>query len=93
MSGGSMNYAYHHLNDIADYVEDKEIKDLITDLSELIHDLEWWDSGDISKKGYEETLFKFKQKWFGDKRNERLEEYITESLDNMKWEIKKLLGT
>lgn len=93
MSGGSMNYAYHHLNDIADYVEDKEIKDLITDLSELIHDLEWWDSGDYSKKDYEETLFKFKQKWFGDKRNERLEKYITESLDNMKWEIQKLLGT
>ena len=92
MSGGSMNYAFHHIDDLADYVDDKEIKDLMKDLSSLMHDLEWWQSGDYSQCDYEETLFKFKEKWFGDKRNERLKEYITESLDNMKWEIEKLIG-
>ena len=92
MSGGSMNYAYHHLNDMADYVNDKEIKELITDLAELMHDLEWWDSGDYSAATYYETLNNFKAKWFGDNRNERLREYLNTTLDDMKTEIGRLLG-
>ena len=91
MSGGSMNYAYHHLNDMADYVSDKEIKDLINDLAELMHDLEWWQSGDYSAATYYETLGKFKSKWFGDTRNERLKEYIKTALNDMECEIEKLL--
>ena len=92
MSGGSMDYAFYHLNDMADYVKDKEIKDLLTDLAELMHDLEWWDSGDCSEATYNETLRNFKAKWFGDNRNYRLEHYINTSLDNMKIEIGRLLG-
>lgn len=91
MSGGSMNYAFHYLDDMAEYVKDKEIKDLMKDLAELMHDLEWWDSGDYSSSDYYETLDKFKKKWFGDNRNERLKEYLNNTLDEMKWEIEKLI--
>lgn len=91
MSGGSMNYVYHHIEDAADYVKDPEIKDLMKDLANLLHDLEWWDSGDYSRADYEETLANFKKKWFGENRNYRLEKYINESLDNLKVEIGKLL--
>ena len=95
MSGGSMNYAFHYINDMAHYVDDKEIKDLMNDLSELMHDLEWWQSGDYSRGTYEETLAGFKKKWLGakdDNRLHRIEKYINESLDEMKVEIGRILG-
>ena len=92
MSGGSMDYLCFKMEDAISYIDDKEIKDLMKDMADLMHDLEWARDGDYSYAEYEEALFKFKEKWFGDKRNERLNEYITETLDNMKWEIQKLLG-
>lgn len=91
MSGGSMNYAFRYLDDMADYVEDREIKDLLNDLSSLMHDLEWWQSGDYSSSDYYESLDEFKKKWFGDNRNERLREYLNSELDDMKFKIEKLI--
>lgn len=91
MSGGSMNYAFRHLEDMADYVEDREIKDLLNDLSNLMHDLEWWQSGDYSSSDYYESLDEFKKKWFGNNRNERLREYLNSELDDMKSKIEKLI--
>lgn len=92
MSGGSMNYAYRYLDDIADDVEDKEIKDLLKDLSSLMHDLEWWKSGDYSSSDYYDSLAEFKKKWFGNNsRNERLKEYLNSELDEMKSKIEKLI--
>lgn len=92
MSGGSMDYVCYKVEEAADYVDDKEIKDLLKDLAKLLHDLEWWQSGDYSSSSYYETLNEFKAKWFGNSRNYRLEQYITTTLDNMKIEIGRLLG-
>ena len=91
MSGGSMDYLCYKIENQLSYVDDLEIKDLMTDLVELMHDLEWWQSGDYGSDTYEETLSKFKAKWFGDNRNERLKEYINTSLDGIKAEIDKLI--
>lgn len=91
MSGGSMNYIYRRVEDASDYIDDREIKDLLNDLAELLHDYEWWDSGDYSKSTYIETLDKFKAKWFGkDKKSERVKKYVAESLDKLKEEIETL---
>ena len=88
-----MDYAYHRISEMADdYVEDKEIKELMNDLSELMHDLEWWLSGDYGKGQYEESLANFKKKWFGESRDERLLKYIEESLDEMKVNLRLLIG-
>ena len=92
MSGGSMDYVCWKVEEAAHYVEDKEIKELLKDLSELLHDLEWWDSGDYSAETYYETLNNFKTKWFGDNRNERLRKYLNTTFDDMKVEIDRLLG-
>ena len=92
MSSGIMDYVCYKIEEAADHVDDKEIKDLLTDLAELMHDLEWWDSGDYSEATYTETLSKFKAKWFGDNRNERLREYLNTTIDDMKVEIDRLLG-
>lgn len=91
MSGGSMDYLCYKIENQLSYVDDLEVKDLMTDLAELMHDLEWWQSGDYGRDSYEETLLKFKAKWFGDNRNERLKEYINTSLDGIKAEIDKLI--
>lgn len=91
MSGGHMNYIYRRIEECGKYVDDAEIKDLIIDLAELMHDLEWYLSGDYGQYDYEESLSKFKDKWFGENRNERLREYLTTAIDDMKWQIEKLI--
>lgn len=94
MSGGYMDYAYQRIYDMAeDFVDDKEIKEMMQDLAELMHDLEWWKSCDYSKGQYDESLANFKNKWFGSgNRDERLLKYIDESLDEIKTELHSLIG-
>ena len=84
MSGGAWDYASHKLTDLTDYVEDREIKDLLVDLGQLIHDEEWYESGDYSRSDYLETLESFKAKWFKGSREERLKKIINEELEHFK---------
>lgn len=91
MSGGSMNYICFKIEEAADYVTDKEIKDLLIDLAKLMHDLEWYESADYSREPYEKTLMEFKKKWFGDNRNQRLKEYLKATIDEMKKEIEMII--
>lgn len=91
MSGGYLDYICFELENITDRIDDKEIKDLIKDLADLLHDYEWWQSGDYGSETYYKKLDKFKAKWFGDNRNERLKDYLDTALDEVKAEINKLL--
>ena len=91
MSGGYLDYICFKLDDITDRIDDREIKDLIKDLADLLHDYEWWQSGDYGSETYYEKLDKFRAKWFGDNRNERLIYYLNTALDEVKAEINKLL--
>lgn len=73
MSGGSYNYIYSRLKDeCGNNMYDEEMNDLINDLCEVLHDLEWWQSCDTSEESYRKTLTKFKKKWFKGNREERL---------------------
>lgn len=90
MSGGAWDYASYKVVDLSYKVEDKEISELLKDLGELVHDEEWYESGDYSRTDYLETLGKFKEKWFGNSREERLRNLIVEELDRFK---NKLLDT
>ena len=65
MSGGSYNYEYSRVED--QYVEmmyDDELNDMMEDLVKVLHDLEWWQSGDYSEDDYRESVKQFKDKWF-----------------------------
>jgi len=93
MSGGSYSYIFSTLsNECEGRMYDAEMNDLIEDLCEVLHDLEWWQSGDISESSYRNTLTKFKAKWFKGDRQERLKGYIDEQIGIVRSQLYSLIG-
>ena len=93
MSGGSYDYMYCRIEDYyVGHMKDIELNDLMKDIVELVHDLEWADSSDISDEDYFETVIKFKNKWFKQNRNDRLKTYIDNKLEQTQKELYNLIG-
>ena len=93
MSGGSYNYVYSTLyNECHGSMYDEEMNDMIKDLCDVLHDLEWWKSCDTSEEKYRETVKAFKQKWFNDNRTERLKGYIDKQIGIVRKELYQMLG-
>ena len=94
MSGGSYNYMYGRIED--EYVGltyDAELDDMIADLCDVLHDLEWWQSGDTCEDTYRKTVAEFKAKWFNaDGREKRLKEYIDTELAESRKRMYSLIG-
>lgn len=90
MSGGSHNYICYKVEELEGKMHDKELDVLVKDFSEILHDLEWCDSGDISIEDYEESVKNFKEKWFGH-RKERLSDIIVKSCEDLKAELIKMI--
>lgn len=64
MSGGSYDYMYSRVKEeYADRMFDSQLNTMMKDLTGLLHDLEWWQSGDYSEETYRESVNKFKKKW------------------------------
>ena len=50
MSGGSFNYMYERIREnYSGEMYDHELNALLEDFCNVLHDLEWWQSGDIAK--------------------------------------------
>lgn len=93
MSGGSYNYICNRLSDECEgKMYDAEMNDLIKDLCDVLHDLEWWESGDSTEDAYRETVKAFKKKWFKEDRQQRLKGYIDEQLNTMRSQLYSLIG-
>ena len=93
MSGGSHNYIYSRLSQECEgEMHDAEMDDLIKDLCEVLHALEWWQSGDYSEDQYRNTLIEFKTKWFKGDRSSRLKSYIDDQLDAVRDQLYFLIG-
>lgn len=92
MSGGHFDYEYYHINTYLGNFEDPEIEDIVEDVQGLMHDLEWYRSGDTSREEYLYSIEEFKQKWFKANRNERLSRLIGEQCDDFKNKLKELIG-
>lgn len=93
MSGGSYNYIYSKLaEECRGAMYDAEMNDLITDLCNVLHDLEWWQSCDTSEKTYRKTLEAFKNKWFKGDRERRLKGYIDEQIGIVRRELYAMIG-
>ena len=70
----------------------EKMNDMIEDLCNVLHDLEWWQSCDSSEAKYRETLAKFKKKWFHGDREERLKGYIDKQIGIVRRELYALIG-
>lgn len=93
MSGGSYNYIYSTLLSECDgCMYDAEMNDMIRDLAEVLHDLEWWQSDDSSEDQYRQTLAKFKEKWFKTDRCDRLKGYIDEQIGIVRRQLYEMIG-
>ena len=93
MSGGSHNYICYRIEEeLCGRMKDRELDDLASDIAELAHDLEWWDSGDTGEETYREHVRKFKDKWFKADRDARLKGYVDEAVASLKKELHELIG-
>lgn len=76
MSGGHFEYLCYRIeNAYSAEMEDVELEDLLQDFCELLHDLEWWKSGDYGEDTYRETVKKFKNKWLKQYNKEKCYDY------------------
>lgn len=93
MSGGSCDYVFCKIDEyLVGQMEDAELDDLMRDVSRLAHDLEWYLSCDTSRESYMESVRKFKGKWFGRTRNERLKGYIDADLERTRRRLYELIN-
>lgn len=68
MSGGHFNYMYSSIEDMyKGQLLDPDLNEMFKDFINLLHDLEWYESGDTDEEDYFETVSKFKKKWFNKK--------------------------
>lgn len=99
MSGGWFNYSDSRAKDEifgwadkpSDVFEDREISELVWDMFKLIHDYDWYASGDTSEEDYLKAKAKFKKKWL-DNKNVRVRRIIDESVEGLRQELYKTYG-
>lgn len=100
MSGGRFNYQDSSLKDeifgyadkVTNVFEDREISELVWDVLDLIHDYDWYASGDTCEETWLKQKAKFKKKWFETPRMDRLKKIIDETAEGFKLELYKTTG-
>ena len=93
MSGGSYNYEYYRVEE--EYVGsmyDAELDEMMEDLVKVLHDVEWWQSGDIGEDDYRKTVKAFKAKWFDSDRCERLKPIIEREINKVRKKLMDMIG-
>ena len=99
MSGGHFNYMDSSLkNEIFRWtdgcwnvLEDREISELVWDVLDLLHDFDWYKSGDSGEDRYLTAKSKFKKKWFSN-RGVRVRRIVDNAVDELKQELYKTFG-
>ena len=99
MSGGHFEYLDSRLKDeifgyenkVKNVFEDREISELVFDVLYLIHEFDWYYSGDTGKETYLEAKAKFKKKWLGNK-GIRIKRIIDKALDEVRAELYETYG-
>ena len=95
MSGGYFNYLDSQLKSeifawtdrYNNVFEDKQISALVWDVLDLIHEFDWYKSGDNSRDTYLKAKSDFKKKWLSDNSTERTKMFVDETLADLKKEL------
>lgn len=87
-----MDYLCYRVEEAANAMGDRELTELVKDVAELLHDREWYVSGDYGEDTWEESVRKFKQKWFDKPREKRLKALIEQIFDEAKQECLHMIG-
>lgn len=99
MSGGHFDYLDGRLKDEifgwadkpTNVLEDRELSELVWDVLDLLHEFDWYYSGDTGKETYLEAKAKFKRKWFSN-RGVRIKRTIDTALDEVRAELYETYG-
>ena len=99
MSGGRFNYADGNLkSEMFGYgdkpinvMEDDEVSELVWDVLNLIHDLDYYQSGDTCRETYIESKKEFKKKWLGNRKT-RIEKIVDKKIEHLREEVKEMIG-
>lgn len=67
-------------------LEDRELSELTWDLLDVIHEYDWYKSGDTCKETYLKAKDKFKKKWLSN-RGINVRRIIDEAVNEMKAEL------
>ena len=97
MSGGRFDYLDLSLkNEIFGWsekcynvLEDVELSELVWDVLDLLHDYDWYISGDTEEDTWLKAKSEFKKKWFEVERKDIIKRAIDNSLENCKEELYK----
>ena len=99
MSGGNFNYVDATLRDEIygwsetwhNVFEDREISELVWDILDLIHDYDWYVSGDTSRETYLKAKANFKNKWFNN-RDVVVKRVVDTAIEEVKAELYETYG-
>ena len=99
MSGGRFDYKdsslkseiYGWTDDPSNVFEDREISELVWDVLDLIHDFDWYASGDTGKEDYLKAKAEFKKKWFSN-RGVRVRRIVDDAIQQCKTELYETFG-
>ena len=99
MSGGRFDYIDSRLkseifgwaDEPSNVFEDREISELVWDVLDLIHDYDWYASGDTCKETYLKAKAEFKKKWMSN-RGVRVRRIVDEAIQRTKDELYETFG-
>lgn len=94
MSGGYFDYRDSGLkheifgwdDEFRNVFEDREISELVFDVLDLIHEFDWYKSGDTCKETYLKAKAEFKKKWMSN-RGVNVRRIVDEALKQCKDEL------
>lgn len=99
MSGGRFNYfdstckneIFGWSDKPRNVFEDREFSELVWDVFEVIHEYDWYASGDTGEDDYRKALTAFKKKWF-DNRAVRIKQIVDTSIRELESELYTTFG-
>lgn len=99
MSGGHFDYVdsrlkseiYGWTDKPGNVFEDREFSELVWDVLDLIHEYDWYVSGDTSKETYLKAKAKFKKKWMNN-RGLRVRRIVDNAINQVRQELYETYG-